>query len=89
MIRPAHLKDLHSNEIVPVSIVSNKKTLLCMNSNGEPIYFQSDKYGFDNRILNEKALDHNKLHRYAEKINVDTSDCIKKYLFLDRISYWI
>ena len=55
MIRPAHLKDIHSNKIVPVSIVSNKKTLLCMNSNDEPIYFQSDKYGFDNIISNKKV----------------------------------
>ena len=39
------------------------------------------------RILNEKALDHNKLHRYAEKINVDTSDCIKKYLIKSKIDY--
>ena len=54
MIRPTHLKDIHSNKIVPVSIIGNKKTLLCMD-NDKPVYFYSDKYGFDNRILKKTA----------------------------------
>jgi len=50
MIRPTHLKDIHSNKIVPVSIVSNVKTLLCMDGN-DPIYFKSDINGFDNENI--------------------------------------
>ena len=50
MIRPTHLKDIHSNIIVPVSLVSNVKTLLCMDGD-EPIYFKSDINGFDNENL--------------------------------------
>jgi len=48
MIRPTHLKDIHTNKIVPVSVVSNTKTLLCMD-NDKPIYFESDNLGFDNK----------------------------------------
>ena len=47
MIRPAHLKDIHSNKIVPVSGVSNTKTLLCYDDD-VPIIYKSDFIGFDN-----------------------------------------
>ena len=54
MIRPTHLKDMHSNKIVPVSLVSNAKILLCMDGDN-PIYFKSDSLGFDNEILKKKV----------------------------------
>lgn len=54
MIRPTHLKDIHSNKIVPVSLVSNTKILLCMNDD-EPIYFKSDFIGFDNEIFKKEV----------------------------------
>ena len=50
MIRPTHLKDIHSNKIVPVSLVSNTKTLLCMNDD-KPIYFKSDFIGCGERTI--------------------------------------
>ena len=43
MIRPTHLKDIHLNKIVPVSLVSNSKTLLCVD-NDRPIYFKTDSF---------------------------------------------
>ena len=53
-IKPTHLKDNYLNEIVPVSVVSNKKTLLCMDGD-EPMHFKSDIHGFDNEILKKKV----------------------------------
>jgi len=54
MIRPTHLKDIHANKIVPVSVVDNTKTLLCIN-NDDPIYFESDIIGFDNEIFKKEV----------------------------------
>ena len=47
MVRPTHLKDIHSNKILPVSGVSNVKTLLCYDDE-KPIIYKSDSNGFDN-----------------------------------------
>ena len=55
MIRPTHLKDIHLNKIVPVSLVSNSKTLLCVD-NEKPIYFKTDAFGFDNEVF-KKEID--------------------------------
>ena len=55
MVRPTHLKDIHSNKILPVSGVSNVKTLLCYDDE-KPIIYKSDSIGFDNES-NEKNVD--------------------------------
>jgi len=55
MIKPTHIKDDHSNKIVPVSGISNVKTLLCYDGN-KPIIYKSDSIGFDNENL-EKDVD--------------------------------
>ena len=47
MVRPTHLKDIHSNKILPVSGVSNVKTLLCYDDE-EPVIYKSDSIGFEN-----------------------------------------
>ena len=47
MVRPTHLKDIHSNKIIPVSGVSNANTLLCYDD-GMPVVYKSDSNGFDN-----------------------------------------
>ena len=55
MIKPTHIKDNHLNKIVPVSGISNVKTLLCYD-NDKPIIYKSDSIGFDNES-NEKNVD--------------------------------
>ena len=47
MIRPTHLKDIHSNKIIPVSGVRNANTLLCYDGD-MPIVYKSDSNGFNN-----------------------------------------
>ena len=47
MVRPTHLKDIHSNKIIPVSGVSNANTLLCYDD-GMPVVYKSDSNGFNN-----------------------------------------
>jgi len=55
MIRPTHIKDNHSVEIVPVSGISNTKTLLCYDGD-KPIIYKSDYIGFSNEIV-KKDID--------------------------------
>ena len=45
----APYKFLNKNKkIIPLSGIANKKTILCLDKNDEPITYKSDKFGFNN-----------------------------------------
>jgi len=41
-----------NNDMLPLSGYENSKILLCMDEKNNPVYFISDKYGFNNQNLN-------------------------------------
>ena len=45
-----------NKKIIPLSGISNKRTILCLDKNDEPVIYKSDKFGFNNNDEYEKNI---------------------------------